>query len=804
LPARNITLTVVNIKDPSIKAKIRTNNNGYFTNKSLPSGYYTIFSSTQKRSFKAKIELKKRKEALGTFVLKSKSQTNFKSQLHLPGSYIISNKKNHKAKVEIKNYGDTRGTVCFKASMRDPNLRSLNFKASCKTLKPNGSVIMPLSISFNPINTDKLSKVLDIQLTDDKGVQHVQPHPFTVYKEHFTLKLDTALKTLNTYIVLPNQEIKKITPSKKGVVLPKQSNANYQLIIANTDPRYPTKYEADIGAAQTLRVGYKKTISKKEAKDIQIFRLQQTISRYPNQGDIGIYNFKVAQTITLNEDAKTHRIPFYQRNHLGDQIHYKVTMSNQKLATVSYKNGFITIKPKPNAHGIASLILKNKDGSTYGNNIKHFTLEVRSINDKPKFTSRPITSIIEGDNYRYFVKGEDIESTHLTKSAITLPAWLKFSQKKGLLYGKAQAKHVGTHKVRLALKDEKDTIYQTFTIKVHAKKRSALPTFATFSTNEDTPLQARIARKVPDEAVEIYMINKKPSNGRVLVKTDGTFIYKPDKDFNGNDTFSVTHNVNGKIKVLLISIDITSVNDIPTAKDIIINPVGIQKLTLDWAKLSQAADIDEDDLFVKIKSKTALGEIVLVNDTILYTPYPNKQGSEKVLLEVSDKQGGVVLIWLYLYNIERSITPKVLKTGQSIIYHAHDDGVYKKSISKEYEKDLKGKVIKDMITLTTWYPEKKPQARTYEEAKEFCEDLEVENVSNWHLPKIEELVLLTDKGHIAPAIDPIFDAMRNDYYWSKSLYKERDNNRWVLNFDQGEDYYRHEAKTAFTLCAHKG
>ncbi|MDH5464367.1 MAG: carboxypeptidase-like regulatory domain-containing protein, partial [Thiovulaceae bacterium] len=46
LPARNITLTVVNIKDPSIKAKIRTNNNGYFTNKSLPSGYYTILSST--------------------------------------------------------------------------------------------------------------------------------------------------------------------------------------------------------------------------------------------------------------------------------------------------------------------------------------------------------------------------------------------------------------------------------------------------------------------------------------------------------------------------------------------------------------------------------------------------------------------------------------------------------------------------------------------------------------------------------------------------------------------------------------
>jgi VCBS repeat-containing protein len=134
--------------------------------------------------------------------------------------------------------------------------------------------------------------------------------------------------------------------------------------------------------------------------------------------------------------------------------------------------------------------------------------------------------------------------------------------------------------------------------------------------------------------------NTNPSNGSVVVNSDGTFIYTPNPNFNGIDSFTYTiSDTNGNQSTTTVTLTVTLVNDLP----IITSPATFTtpEDTLLTATFV-ATDADLDVLTYTVTSTTTNG-LLTFNTTSgdwTYTPNANYNGSDSFTVEVSDGNGG--------------------------------------------------------------------------------------------------------------------------------------------------------------------
>jgi len=88
------------------------------------------------------------------------------------------------------------------------------------------------------------------------------------------------------------------------------------------------------------------------------------------------------------------------------------------------------------------------------------------------------------------------------------------------------------------------------------------------TTLEDTPVSDKISVTDVDGDVLVYNKKTDPTHGTVVVNIDGTYTYTPNKDYIGNDSFSViVTDGNGGTIVIVVNISVTPVNDPPVAVD---------------------------------------------------------------------------------------------------------------------------------------------------------------------------------------------------------------------------------------------
>ncbi|MGI9542303.1 MAG: tandem-95 repeat protein, partial [Cyclobacteriaceae bacterium] len=136
-----------------------------------------------------------------------------------------------------------------------------------------------------------------------------------------------------------------------------------------------------------------------------------------------------------------------------------------------------------------------------------------------------------------------------------------------------------------------------------------------------------------------------PSNGSVVVNSNGTVDYTPDPGYNGSDSFTYTvrDNQNALSNVATVSITITSVNDPPTANNDPNNPTSEEvAVTIDVV----ANDVDSDGTInpntVNIVAPPANGTAVNNGDgTVTYTPNLNFNGTNSFTYTVQDNDGAV-------------------------------------------------------------------------------------------------------------------------------------------------------------------
>ncbi len=131
-----------------------------------------------------------------------------------------------------------------------------------------------------------------------------------------------------------------------------------------------------------------------------------------------------------------------------------------------------------------------------------------------------------------------------------------------------------------------------------------------------------------------------PDHGTVRLAEDGSFVYEPDEDFNGSDSFTYEVCDDGdSCAEATVNITVASVNDAPTAED---DEADIIEDTPDDIDvLANDEDADGDSLSVSILNAPENGRATVNTDeSIRYAPDADYNGDDELTYRISDGKGG--------------------------------------------------------------------------------------------------------------------------------------------------------------------
>jgi hypothetical protein len=169
-----------------------------------------------------------------------------------------------------------------------------------------------------------------------------------------------------------------------------------------------------------------------------------------------------------------------------------------------------------------------------------------------------------------------------------------------------------------------------------------------YSTDEDVPLVIAPSgvlindSDVDGDAISVQS-HTQPTNGSVTVNADGSFVYTPNANYNGADSFTYTiTDGNGGTDTATVRINVTPVNDAPDAVDdaystdedvpLVIAPAGV---------LTNDTDVDGDTLTVQSFTQPTNGTVeVNADGSFTYTPNADYNGADSFTYTITDGNGG--------------------------------------------------------------------------------------------------------------------------------------------------------------------
>jgi len=136
------------------------------------------------------------------------------------------------------------------------------------------------------------------------------------------------------------------------------------------------------------------------------------------------------------------------------------------------------------------------------------------------------------------------------------------------------ANFFGTDSFTYQAKDPHDALSNvaTVTITVRPKNDNPVAVADTYTTAEDTPLNVLVPGVLSnDTSIDGDTLNailvSGPSNGSLILNSNGSFVYTPTLNYNGPDSFTYKANDGSYSNVVSVSITVTLVNDSPVATD---------------------------------------------------------------------------------------------------------------------------------------------------------------------------------------------------------------------------------------------
>lgn len=159
----------------------------------------------------------------------------------------------------------------------------------------------------------------------------------------------------------------------------------------------------------------------------------------------------------------------------------------------------------------------------------------------------------------------------------------------------------------------------------------------------------------------------------------------------------------------------------------------------------------------------------------------------------------LILVFMTLYA-----DGPVLKTGQTTVHQAGDDGTYQTGVARSYTRDDTSGVVADHATGLVWQDNGSPTGGMWDEAVLYCDTLSLGGYDDWRLPSIKELRTLVDRSRINSSIDPIFQNVTSDGYWSSTTYAGGSSDAWGVHFYDGVDYLSGKSYSGCVQCVRGG
>jgi hypothetical protein len=111
-----------------------------------------------------------------------------------------------------------------------------------------------------------------------------------------------------------------------------------------------------------------------------------------------------------------------------------------------------------------------------------------------------------------------------------------------------------------------------------------------------------------------------------------------------------------------------------------------------------------------------------------------------------------------------------------------------------------GDVVIDNETTLIWQSNPSTSKRTWQDAKEYCNNLSYGSRSDWRLPNIDELMSLTDKSKYKPSIATNKINIKSKWYWTSSTIKWNTSHAWFVFFGDGYDGSIGKSDGNYVLC----
>ena len=269
-------------------------------------------------------------------------------------------------------------------------------------------------------------------------------------------------------------------------------------------------------------------------------------------------------------------------------------------------DGSFTYTPDADFNGSDSFTYEVTDGNG-GTDVGVVSLTVNPINDDPTVDAG-IGDQIAAENapFNFTVPTnafEDVDGDDLSLSTSTLPTWLSFDAATGTFTG-TPANGDTNVTITVTATDGNGGVDATevFTITITPANDAPVATDDTGSGNEDTAITGNVLANDADADNVLADLSAtvvaSPTNGTVVLLTDGSFTYTPNADFNGSDSFTyeVTDG-NGGTDVGVVSLTVTPVNDAPVVDQGIADQSATEDVPFSFAVPTDAFDdVDGDAL----------------------------------------------------------------------------------------------------------------------------------------------------------------------------------------------------------------
>ena len=320
--------------------------------------------------------------------------------------------------------------------------------------------------------------------------------------------------------------------------------------------------------------------------------------------------------------------------------------------TAPESQGTLVYTPEPDAFGSATITVTLVDDGSFNINttVVDFVVTVNPINDKPIFTSTPITIGIANELYDYTVETFDADpgNTRII-SAIKIPNWLTLKTLENgvaMLSGIAPPSDDGQNEVILKVEDQDGAAnQQTFvillnnapileSIEVNSSEDSIFnftgQLFTGVYSDEDNDPMTLIKITALPLRGELFLNNTLIlENDEISTADINNLNYRPNEDFNGSDEFSwnAFDGTAFSDNDALVTIIVEAVNDPPVLSNVSVEPLQYSQRD-DPTSISELITVTDIDDISIVSAEIAIVENYLFSeDELIFVDTDSITGS---------------------------------------------------------------------------------------------------------------------------------------------------------------------------------